>query len=531
MSGRLRPMPTIVTMPGMSISTMATPTTTTVPTLTVCGWFVAESDTRVAFDYSSLYHAWLACRRRKRRSPQAQRYEVYLLDNLATAVQALQRGTWRPSRSVVFVTTHPKAREIHAAPYADRVIHHWLVPRLERLYEPILIDDLYSNRRNKGSHTAVVRLQHFMRSVNNQAQPAAGGGYYLQLDIRNFFHSIDKVRLFQLLQHRLARSVKAKLLTVVEAERLRDLSHHILKPHVGREARWVGPPQARYQVPAHKRLESVAEGKGLPIGNLTSQFFANVYLNELDQFIKHQLKCRHYIRYVDDFILLHPDRGQLQQWQHAISDFLAKRLQLQLKASPPLRPIHNGADFLGYIVRPHYLLVRRRVIGHLRQKLYRWQQQNLLNSPQSGQRLRLSPPQRESLRALLASYLGHFRHASSHRLIASLFEQRYRWLSLLFYYREGRLTPLWQPQQVSSYRSQVRYFRRTYPYSELTIQRGSEFDHFQPLVTAPSLSRSPFTMVRHIHVIESGYLRGGLKRRQIHFIDTHLGVNLCSLQP
>ena len=112
-----------------------------------------------------------------------------------------------------------------------------------------------------------------------------------------------------------------------------------------------------------------SNNKGLPIGNLTSQFFSNVYLNELDQFVKHTLKCKHYIRYVDDFILLHKSQKQLLAWQAAIEIFIDTKLKLQLKPEQILKPTSAGADFLGYIVKPKYKLVRNRVYHNLRKKL------------------------------------------------------------------------------------------------------------------------------------------------------------------
>jgi RNA-directed DNA polymerase len=150
-------------------------------------------------DLEAIHDAWRHCRRRKRGTPQAQRYEMRLLDNLVDTVQALEAGTWTPASPVCFTVPWPKAREIHAAAFADRVVHHWLVPSLEALYEPVFIHDLYSNRRGKGTHAAVRRLQSFMHSL--QAQGAGTGtaqaGYFLQLDVANFFVSLGRGRLSQ----------------------------------------------------------------------------------------------------------------------------------------------------------------------------------------------------------------------------------------------------------------------------------------------------------------------------------------------
>ncbi|MCI5228166.1 MAG: reverse transcriptase, partial [Candidatus Electrothrix sp. AX2] len=183
-------------------------------------------------DFFSVHKAWLNCRRRKRATPQAQCYEAYLLDNLVETAQELASGSWQPRRPVCFIVNKPKIREIHAAHYRDRVVHHLLVPKLERLYEPIFIHDLHSNRPGKGIHTAVQRLRHCMRSVLR----TQGQAYFLQMDIRNFFNSVDRRILFSLLQHRLRKAVRKGKITEQEAVFCRDSSHIILKQDVGTEA-------------------------------------------------------------------------------------------------------------------------------------------------------------------------------------------------------------------------------------------------------------------------------------------------------
>jgi hypothetical protein len=147
------------------------------------------------------------------------------------------------------------------------------------------------------------------------------------------------------------------------------LARVLLTGNPAHNADYVGNPAHLQRVPAHKQLANAAPEKGLPIGNLSSQFFANVYLNELDQFIKHRLKASHYVRYVDDFVLLHQDPGVLAGWRSAIVGFLHDRLGLALRDAGRLAPITNGIDFLGYIIRPDYRLVRRRVVGHMDARL------------------------------------------------------------------------------------------------------------------------------------------------------------------
>ena len=175
-------------------------------------------------------------------------------------------------------------------------------------------------------------------------------------------------------------------------------------------------------IPPHKTLFKVGQGRGLPIGNLTSQFFANVYLNELDQFIKRELKCRFYLRYCDDFILLSRDREQLALYHLAIEEFLQKRLCLRLNPSQyKLRPVSSGIDFLGYIVRRKYMLVRRRVVNHCREKLRSYEKKLRCKAKGEVDSWRYPSDEMKRFRAVINSYLGHMQWADSHKLMKGLF--------------------------------------------------------------------------------------------------------------
>lgn len=208
---------------------------------------------------------------------------------------------------VSFVVKHPKTREIHAPDFADRVVHH------------IFVHDSYANRAGRGSHSAVDRLQAFMRQRENMPDTTVVGGWYLQLDIHNFFNSIHRPTLYAMLCQRLVQAQRRGKLPASHALALRSLCHKLLAQRVAERVRSLA---AAAGVPPHKRLCNAAPSCGLPVGNLTSQFFANVYLNALDQFVKHTLKVRHYVRYVDDFVLLGDSPAQLKHWQAQIEAFL-----------------------------------------------------------------------------------------------------------------------------------------------------------------------------------------------------------------
>lgn len=245
--------------------------------------------------FASVYRAYFDCRKRKRGTVNAIRFEYDLLENLTQLALDLQQGAYRPSRSVCFVTTSPKLREIFAADFRDRIVHHLVVRELEGIWEPKFIHDSFASRKGKGTHAAVKRLQGFLwRATCSMKKPA----WYLQLDIRSFFMCIDKDILFAMLEKALANMEEQKRCGLLY------LLCRIIYHDCTADYRFKGSPAMLDKVPAHKSLFTCETGKGLPIGNLTSQFFANVYLNELDQFVKHTLKCRCYVRYVDDFVLV-----------------------------------------------------------------------------------------------------------------------------------------------------------------------------------------------------------------------------------
>jgi len=395
---------------GTSTSTTATPTGTTATT-TVGSVACASVSVPDAVTLRNLHAAWREARRGKKPSENQLRFETFWTDHLLELQQRLNAGTWSPSIPTCFVAKLPKAREIHAPDFADRIVHHWLVPQLERIYQLAFIFDSFSNRRGKGTHAAVERLQSFVRQVES----GQGGGWYMQLDIHNFFNSIHRPTLYALLKERMTRHG----LCLPARRAVHELLRH--SPlHAGVKYRCSEAERAL--IPPHKKLINAAPGCGIAIGNLSSQFFANVYLDQLDQFVKNTLKVPRYVRYVDDFVLVHESRDQLLAWQAQIVKFLGERLRLSLKADVRLKPLSSGIDFLGYIIRASHCLVRRRVVQHAQQKLTAWQREHV-----RGRTLRATPDQYRRIQALWNSYAGHFSHAASARLYER-FHSRFSWL-------------------------------------------------------------------------------------------------------
>jgi RNA-directed DNA polymerase len=420
----------------------------------------------VLFSLENIARQYVACRRNKRNTANALRFEARQELNLLRLRDDLVARTYEPARSVCFFVRRPKLREVFAADFRDRVVHHVLVRHLEQVWEPLFIHDSYACRKGKGVHKAVARLQQFMRQATANGTRAA---FALHLDIRNYFMSIDKRRLFAMLD--------AKL----KDDDARWLTEKLVFHDCTRQPVLKGDPRLLDRLPPHKTLFRAPQGKELPIGNLNSQFFANVYLNALDQFVKHELKCRWYLRYCDDFVLLAASREQLLGWRERIRAFLAEQLLLELNdARERLRPVADGVDFLGYIVRPFHLLVRRRVVGHLREKLAR-AGRALVREDAVLTTWRFDRERLAALQATLASYLGHLRWAAHRRLLASLW-RAHPWLAQFFAFdrRTLRLARRDRPPlHARSVLAQYAHWRRAFPDDEVWIQVGAFVERLQ----------------------------------------------------
>jgi hypothetical protein len=424
----------------------------------------ADSNRRevALFSYENLYRHYLSCRSNKRNTINALRFEAHQELNLLALREALQMRTYRPAPSVCFVTKRPKLREIFAADFADRVVHHVLVGYLEQYWERVFIHDSYACRKGKGVHAAVERLQRFVRQVTANGQRRA---WYLQLDIRNYFMRIDKGILWQLVAPHIADE-DARWLTKLL------VFHDCTEGHIVK-----GVPGELERVPAHKSLLRCEPHKGLPIGNLNSQFFANVYLNGLDQLVKHALKCRHYIRYCDDFVLLSPDRDQLVAWRSKIEDYLREALALELNPRERLRPVSDGTDFLGYIVRRDYRLVRRRVVNACKVRLRAYRE--LLVSEHEGTvTYRFDAAELDRLRATLSSYLGHFGRANAYKLWQSIWQGQ-DWLAVYFDWdaQRHRLVPRYaMPKGLTNVRQLYAWVRGLFPGDVALFQVGAYYE-------------------------------------------------------
>ena len=327
---------------------------------------------------AQLFEAYYDCRRSKRHTATARAFEIDLEHNLMALLDELRSGTWRPSPAPVFVVKHPKPREVWAAAFRDRIVHHLVYRAIGPGFERAFIHDSCACIKGRGTLYAVDRLERHLRGeTENWSKPA----FYLKADIANFFGSIRQADLFAML----TRGIKDPTIL--------DLCRHLVFQDVKLDAIIRSSPSDLALVLPRKSLFHAAPGIGLPIGNLSSQFFANVYLDGLDQLIKRRLGFRHYCRYVDDMVLVDRDPQRLRTAADAIRDYLATIGLALAERKTSIAPAALGIDFVGTVIRPH------RRSG--RPKTHR----NALR--------RLVAADRRDFAARCNSYLGLARHAGN----------------------------------------------------------------------------------------------------------------------
>lgn len=275
--------------------------------------------------------AWHEFKKGKAKKPDVQEFEFNIEENIFQLHEELKSWTYQHSRYTAFYITDPKLRHIHKACVRDRVLHHAIFRILYPIFDKSFIFDSFSCRLNKGTHRAVRRLKRFAQRLSRDDSRNI---FALKCDVKKFFDSIVHQILLELIQ-----------------EKIKD-----------EDAVWL----------VRKIIQSfkVQNDKGLPIGNVTSQLFANIYLNELDRFVKHKLAIKYYLRYCDDFVILSSDSCHLLDIVGRIQDFLNSRLKLSLHPNKVIIRKHNqGIDFLGYVVRPYCITLRTKTKNRMLRKV------------------------------------------------------------------------------------------------------------------------------------------------------------------
>jgi retron-type reverse transcriptase len=334
--------------------------------------------------WPNLLLAYRKAAKGKRGQSNVAAFEYRMEDNLCQLQAELRDQTYRPGPYTSFYIHEPKRRLISAAPFRDRVVHHALCNLIEPIFERSFIANSYANRLGKGTHRALNRCQQFARRYR----------YVLRGDIQQFFPAVDHAILRGILARKIADGSVLWLIDQILASGQGVLSEMY-------EMRWFPGDD----------LLAAARPRGLPIGNLTSQFWANCFLNPFDHFVKRELRSQAYLRYVDDFALFADDKQTLWRWQAAIIERLAA-LRLSIHPGSHPRPVSEGIPFLGFIVFPQQRRLKRRKGIHYRRKLH-----TLMNAYQAGQITF------EEVTVSVQGWINHVRYGNTVGLRRAMFDQ------------------------------------------------------------------------------------------------------------
>ena len=297
--------------------------------------------------WENLVLAWQKARKGKTNRLYVIEFEKEVEMNLIDLQEELKFKTYFPKHLQTFILRDPKTRVISKSDFRDRIVHHAIVNILEPIFDKGFIYDSCANRKGKGNLFALKRFNFFLNKVTKNKTTRA---YCLKADIKHYFQEVDKEILYDLIKRK------------IYDHKVLDLIKQVINTN------------SKTQRERERELSK----KGMPLGNLTSQFFANIYLNELDYFVKHKLKAKYYVRYVDDFIILHNSEKQLESWKEQINNFLKKELKLELhKQKSKVILLSKGVDFVGFRNFYHHKLLRRRNIRKIYHKIKQFEKNEM----------------------------------------------------------------------------------------------------------------------------------------------------------
>lgn len=366
-----------------------------------CNRFFAISKETLLKD---LLTAYKDARKHKRGRSYQLKFELDMEENLVALRDELLERRYKPEASDCFIIHDPKMREVFAAQFRDRIIHHLFYNYTYPIYAKTFIYDSYSCIEGRGTHFGIERLKHHIRSVSNNYQNPC---FVLKLDLKGYFMSINRRILHDIALETLRknrRHLSDGNDQLPDYEFITYLLEIIINTDPTENCNIIGDRNEWAKLPEDKSLFTSAAGCGLPIGNLSSQLFSNVYLNELDQYVKRNLGCRHYGRYVDDMFIVHSDKAYLKEALGKIRVFLKKELHLELNLSKiKIINARHGVEFLGAFLKPYRTYVANSSLRRIRRKL-------------SGPN-----PDVRNLECSVNSFLGVFSHYKSYCLRKVLF--------------------------------------------------------------------------------------------------------------
>lgn len=329
----------------------------------------------------NLLEAWKEFEKGKKNRKDIQGFSLSLMSNIFSLHNELSNHTYKHGGYQAFKINDPKPRDIHKATVRDRLIHHAIYRKLYPFFEKTFIADSYSCRNNKGTHKAISKFQKYAYIVSKNNTKTC---WILKCDICKFFANIDHEILLDILREYISDKDILWLLEGVIS------SFNTLIPHPN---------------PLLKKERGIKE-VGLPLGNLTSQLFVNIYMNRFDQFAKHKLKAKYYIRYADDFVFLSQDRIWLENLIPKICKFLKEELKLELHPDKVfIKTFSSGVDFLGMINFSHYKILRTKTKKRMFKKLSKRHKE-----------LQKGDISKESFEQSLRSYLGILKHCNGKKM-------------------------------------------------------------------------------------------------------------------
>ena len=370
-----------------------------------------------------IFTAYYEARKHKRNTANQLHFEMNLEENLIRLYRDIRSRTYKVGRSICFMVDKPVQREVFAADFRDRIVHHLIVGYINHFIERHLIHDCYSCRKGKGTHFGIKRLEHHIRSCSlNYTREC----YVLKLDLKGYFMGIEREKMYNDIFNLLAKHMDeiveddGKICFWRDTEQY-DVVHYLL-PIVllhdptkdcyikGARSDWDGLPNG-------KSLFDTPTGRGLPIGNLTSQLFSNVYMNDFDHFVKRDLKMKHYGRYVDDFFFVHEDKKVLLKTLRTVKDWLWKNSGIVVHPNKVyLQSYTKGVVFLGAVLKPHRTYVKNQTVTNFRKMLHACDER-LKRGENSDTDLK-------DIASSVNSYLGVFKHHKTYNIKKKVFFSR-----------------------------------------------------------------------------------------------------------
>lgn len=378
---------------------------------------------------TDLFQAYFDARKNKRNTINALEFEKHLETNIFNLYEEITNYKYTPSKSICFIVNEPVKREIFAAHFRDRVIHHLIYNYISPIFDKTFINDSYSCRTGKGTHYGIKRIDHFIRSCS---QNYSKDCFILKLDIKGYFMAMNK----NILKQKIFKTLKEK-------KHLIDFDLHLTQYLIkqtlfanpienctikGRKSDWIG-------LPKDKSLFTAKPNCGLPIGNLTSQLFGNIYMNDFDHFVKKEYKIKYYGRYVDDFILIHKSKNYLKSLIKKLTIFLLKTLKLVLHPKKIyLQHYSKGVTYLGTVIKPFRIYISNRTKGNFYKAITK--QNQLINDK--------CPSHDDFINFMssINSYLGIMKHYKTDKIRKNLISNYLstKWWKYVFY--TGRINTI-----------------------------------------------------------------------------------------